>query len=84
MTNNNLEKSGDRVLPTKQERAMGALTYLLFLLGDNLSFGIFIGLGLISEVTDLPYFVRFHWSQAMRNSIIAIPAAILILLPLVY
>lgn len=80
MLNNDFAQEGMNVAPSKQERTAGVLMYLFGYFGE-FGLDLFFAFGLIQSLTDLPYFVRFHWSQAGRNSILAFPIVLFIVTP---
>ncbi len=80
MSNNEMAQEIVNIAPSKQEKLAGALLYLVAWLGDA-GFAIFIALGLISTITDLPYFLRFHFAQAIRNGMLAGPIILFLIAP---
>jgi hypothetical protein len=80
MNDNNLSQEGMNVVPSDKEKLAGVLMYVLGYFGQ-VGFGIFAAFGLITNITDLPYFLRFHWTQAGRNGLLAIPIILFIIAP---
>jgi hypothetical protein len=81
MSNNNLIQQN--TIPTKNERLAAVLLYLFLGYFGDLGWGVLLAFHLINSVTDIPYFLRFHFSQAISNGLLALPVILFILAPIV-
>lgn len=59
------------VTATRNERIMAGLMYILPM--GQAWWSIFILIGLLSHVVDLPYYIRFHYTQSIRMGVLALP-----------
>lgn len=68
----------DQIKPTRNQKQFVGLMYLTsFVAIPYLFFSFFEMVFMISSIAEIPYYVRFHWTQMARIGLIALPGVVL-------